>query len=118
MNTVFQRVVVVLALVVGLGWAAGHLSAAKPKKDAAKKDAKDEAADDGSKKDKKTGDKGGAVFEVYKDKGGKFRFRLKGGDKKSLAIAPRGFKTRGDCQKVIETIKRNAAKARVVEKGK
>jgi uncharacterized protein YegP (UPF0339 family) len=103
--------VVVLALVVGLGWAAGHLATAKPKKDAAKpkKDAKD---------DKGPADKGGVFFELYKDKGGKFRFRLVGENKKSLAISGRGYKSRGDCQKVIDTIKRNAAKAKVMEKGK
>jgi uncharacterized protein YegP (UPF0339 family) len=70
---------------------------------------------------KKGADKGAdakaAVFEIYKDKGGKFRFRLTQGND-LLAIAGHGFATREDCQKVIETIRRVAARAKVEDESK
>jgi uncharacterized protein YegP (UPF0339 family) len=101
MKKTVQRFVVALVLVLGLALVAGHLAAAKPKKD--------------SSKDKTTGAKGGVIFELYKDRGGKFRFRLKQEDK-LLAIAGKGYPTRAECQKVIDAIKRLAARAKVVEK--
>jgi uncharacterized protein YegP (UPF0339 family) len=52
------------------------------------------------------------VFEIYKDKGGKFRFRLTQGND-LLAMSGHGFATKEDCQKVIETIRRVAAKAKI-----
>jgi uncharacterized protein YegP (UPF0339 family) len=55
---------------------------------------------------------GAAVFEMYKDKGGKFRFRMTQGDE-LLAIAGHGYATKEDCQKVIDTIRRVAARAKV-----
>ena len=54
-----------------------------------------------------------AVFEVYKDKGGEFRFRLKDADGTLLAISGKGYETKADCQKIIDTIKSQAAKAKV-----
>ena len=66
------------------------------------------------KKKDKGGPAAGAVFEVYEDAGGKYRFRLKSGDA-SLAIAPRGFANRQECRKVVERIQREAARARVVD---
>jgi uncharacterized protein YegP (UPF0339 family) len=54
----------------------------------------------------------GAAFEMYKDKGGKYRFRLKYEDE-VLAIAGRGYANREDCQKAIETIRRVAARAKI-----
>ena len=53
-------------------------------------------------------------FEVYKDKSDEFRFRLKDGEH-SLAIAPKGYKTKDDVLKVIDEIKKEAAKAKVVD---
>lgn len=71
------------------------------------------------KKDKDKKDTGVVHFEVYKDKGDEFRFRLKEGDT-ILAIAPHGFKTKEDVAKVIEAIRKDAAKAKVEDmtKGK
>jgi uncharacterized protein YegP (UPF0339 family) len=101
MKKTVQRVVVALFLVLGLALAADHFALAKPKKD--------------SSKDKGGVAKGGVIFELYKDRGGKYRFRLKQEDK-LLAIAGKGYPTRAECQKVIDAIKRLAAKAKVVEK--
>src|SRR5262249_29679289 len=55
---------------------------------------------DDKKKDDKTA---GAYFEVYKDKGDEFRFRLKDGDT-LLAISGKGYKTKADVDKVIDAI--------------
>jgi uncharacterized protein YegP (UPF0339 family) len=65
--------------------------------------------------DKKKDDKAGAViFELYKDKQDEFRFRLKEGDH-LLAISGKGYKTREDIQKVIDEIRKDAAKAKLVD---
>jgi uncharacterized protein len=59
-----------------------------------------------------------AIFEVYKDKGGEFRFRLKDADGNLIAIAAKGYDKKADCQKVIEAIKKEAAKAKVEDEEK
>jgi uncharacterized protein YegP (UPF0339 family) len=64
--------------------------------------------------DKKKDDKATVIFEVYKDRSDEFRFRLKDGEH-SLAIAPKGYKTKDDVLKVIDEIKKEAAKAKVVD---
>jgi uncharacterized protein YegP (UPF0339 family) len=57
--------------------------------------------------------KGKAVFEVYKDKGGDFRFKLKDADGDTLAISAKGYDKKADCMAVIDEIKKGAAKATV-----
>jgi uncharacterized protein YegP (UPF0339 family) len=101
MKTVVRRVAVVLALLAVLAMGGGHFVSAQAKKD----------------KDKGTGAKTGTVFEVYKDRGGKFRFRLKHNGEQ-LAMSSVGYKTKADCQKVIDTIRREAAKAKVEDMAK
>jgi uncharacterized protein YegP (UPF0339 family) len=59
----------------------------------------------------------GFTFEVYKDKGEKYRFRFVEGDD-NLAMASRGYETKEEVMKVIETIKKEAAKAKVAEEKK
>jgi uncharacterized protein YegP (UPF0339 family) len=54
------------------------------------------------------------VFEVYKDRSEEYRFRFKDGDT-ILAIAGKGYKTKADVEKVIDAIKKHAAKAKEVE---
>lgn len=64
---------------------------------------------------KKATDKSpGDHFEIYEDKGGSFRFRLKHGDE-TLAIASKGYETKADCRKVVEAIQKGAAKAKITE---
>jgi uncharacterized protein YegP (UPF0339 family) len=53
-------------------------------------------------------------FEIYEDKGGSFRFRLKHGDD-ILAIASKGYDTKADCRKVVEQIQKSAAKAKIMD---
>ena len=70
-------------------------------------------AQDKKDKDKKSAGATTAVFELYTDAGGKFRFRLKTGDGVELAMAHKGYETKADCQKVIDTIKNTVGRARV-----
>jgi uncharacterized protein YegP (UPF0339 family) len=66
------------------------------------------------KKDAKKNDNAATViFEVYKDKAGEFRFRLKADDH-SLAISSHGYKTIDEAERVIHHIKTEAAKAKIV----
>lgn len=48
-----------------------------------------------------------AKFELYKDKAGEFRFRLKGGDDHSLLVGE-GYKAKGSAENGIESIRKNA----------
>ena len=68
------------------------------------------------KKDKKAG-VAAAVFELYKDRQDEYRFRLKDGDV-LLATSGKGYKTKAECQKIIDAIKRDAPKAKVVDEKK
>lgn len=58
--------------------------------------------------------KGGtAVFELYKDKAGKFRFRFKDLEGHIVAVASSGHETNADCRKAIMAIQKEAAKAKI-----
>ena len=46
-------------------------------------------------------------FELYKDKGGEFRFRLKAGNGQIVAVGE-GYKAKAGCLNGIESIKKNA----------
>ena len=71
-------------------------------------------AQDKKDKDKKaTPAAATAVFELYKDTADEFRFRLKTGDGVLLATSGKGYKTKADCQKVIDTIKNTVGRAKV-----
>jgi uncharacterized protein YegP (UPF0339 family) len=53
------------------------------------------------------------TFHIYKDAGGKFRWRLKDAADVSLAIATKGYDTKADCQKTIDAVIAGASKAKV-----
>jgi uncharacterized protein YegP (UPF0339 family) len=55
----------------------------------------------------------GLTFEVYKDAKEEFRWRLKAGNGKVIAVSGEGYKAKTDCQKGIELIQTGAAKAKV-----
>jgi len=59
-----------------------------------------------------------AVFEMYKDRGGEFRLRLKDADGNLLAISGKGYDKKADCQAVIDAIKEDAAQAKVEDGAK
>jgi uncharacterized protein YegP (UPF0339 family) len=93
MKKAIRGMVMALILVSPIGFAGTHVADAQEKKDKA----------------------GTAVFEVYKDKGGEFRFRLKDAEGNLLAIAGKGYDKKADCQAIIDAIKKDAAKAKVEE---
>ena len=53
-------------------------------------------------------------FELYQDKAGKFRFRLKAGNGQIIAVGE-AYETKAAAQKGIESVKTNAGDAAVVE---
>jgi uncharacterized protein YegP (UPF0339 family) len=95
-----------LVLVGAVASAGLHVAAAQGQKD------KDKAKDKGKEA------AAAAVFELYKDSADEFCFRLKDGDGVLLATSGKGYKTKADCQKVIDTIKRDAGKAKVEDMAK
>ena len=53
-------------------------------------------------------------FEVYMDKAGEFRFRLKARNGENIARSE-GYKAKASCLNGIDSVKRNAPDAEVVE---
>lgn len=53
-------------------------------------------------------------FEVYTDKAGEFRFRLKATNGQIIATGE-GYKSKSGCMNGIESVKKNSADAEVVE---
>ncbi len=46
-------------------------------------------------------------FEIYTDKGGEFRFRLKSGNGQTI-LASEGYKQRSSCENGIASVKKNS----------
>ena len=53
-------------------------------------------------------------FELYTDKAGEFRFRLKARNGEVIAVSE-GYKTKASCENGIESVKKNAPEAEVTE---
>lgn len=53
-------------------------------------------------------------FELYKDKAGEFRFRLKASNGEIIAVG-QGYAAKESCKKGIESIKANAIDAEIVK---
>ena len=53
-------------------------------------------------------------FEMYEDKGGEFRFRLKARNGQIIGVSE-GYKAKASCLNGIESVKENAAVAEIVE---
>lgn len=53
-------------------------------------------------------------FEVYQDKSGDYRFRLKAGNGQTIATG-QGYTTKAACLNGIESIKKNSPDAEIVE---
>ncbi len=53
-------------------------------------------------------------FEVYEDKGGEYRFRLKATNGQIIAVSE-GYKAKASCMNGIESVKENAPEAPVTE---
>lgn len=54
------------------------------------------------------------TFELYTDKSGEYRFRLKSSNGEVIAISE-GYSSRASAQNGIESVRRNAPDAAVVE---
>ena len=54
-------------------------------------------------------------FEVYADKAGEYRWRLKASNGRQIASSGEGYKARGDCLKGIASLQKNAPDARIVD---
>ncbi len=55
-----------------------------------------------------------AKFEMYQDKSEKWRWRLKAGNGETIASS-QGYASKSGCKNGIESVKKNAPKADVVE---
>ena len=53
-------------------------------------------------------------FEIYKDKAGEFRFRLKARNGEIIAVSE-GYTAKASCQNGVESVRKNAPDAAVVE---
>ncbi|MFA7691248.1 MAG: YegP family protein [Methanofastidiosum sp.] len=53
-------------------------------------------------------------FEIYKDKAGEYRFRLKARNGQVIAVSE-GYKSKTSCMNGIESVKKNAPTAVIVE---
>lgn len=53
-------------------------------------------------------------FEVYEDKAGEFRFRLTATNGQTIAVSE-GYKAKASCLNGVESVKKNAPDAEVVE---
>ncbi|WP_445474985.1 YegP family protein [Methanococcoides methylutens] len=53
-------------------------------------------------------------FEIYTDKGGKYRFRLKARNGEIIATG-QGYLTKAGCMTGIESVRKNAVDAEIVE---
>jgi uncharacterized protein YegP (UPF0339 family) len=65
--------------------------------------------------DEKAGTAMAGKFELYTDKGGEYRFRLKAGNGEVIALSSEGYSSKASAKNGIESIKKNAADAPVVE---
>jgi uncharacterized protein YegP (UPF0339 family) len=55
-----------------------------------------------------------AKFEIYKDKKGEFRWKLLA-DNNQIIATGEGYTSKAGCKNGIESVKKNAAKAEVVD---
>ncbi len=56
----------------------------------------------------------GGKFEVYTDKSGRFRFRLKASNGEIIAVGE-AYSSKAACMKGIQSVKRNAPNSTVVD---
>jgi uncharacterized protein YegP (UPF0339 family) len=55
-----------------------------------------------------------AKFEIYKDAAGKFRFRLKATNGETIAVGE-AYESKEGCKNGIESVKKNAPMAEIVD---
>ncbi|VVB59267.1 Uncharacterised protein [uncultured archaeon] len=55
-----------------------------------------------------------AKFEIYKDKAGEYRFRLKAPNGEIIAVSE-GYRSKKSCMSGIQSVKKNVLKPKIVE---
>ena len=55
-----------------------------------------------------------AKFEIYKDRAGEFRWRLRADNNEIIAVSE-GYTAKAGCKNGIESVKKNAPKAEIVD---
>jgi uncharacterized protein len=65
--------------------------------------------------DQKAVDERTATFEVYQDKAGEYRWRLKSSNGQNIATSGEGYSEKRSCMAAIETVKKAAANAKIEE---
>ena len=98
-------------LVIGLATAAVGFA-----QNEATRRASDGAAATAAQRDGKKSQTAKATFEVYKDRSGDYRWRLRATNTQIIAIAAQGFSDKRSCLNNIESVKRDVADAPVEEK--
>ena len=63
-----------------------------------------------------TDKKSAATFEMYKDKAGDYRWRLRTANSQVIATSGQGYSSKRACEEGIESVKKNAPDAAVEEK--
>lgn len=56
-----------------------------------------------------------AKFEIFKDKKGEFRWRLRAVNGKIIADSGEGYTTKTNCKKGIASVQKNAPKAEIID---
>jgi len=59
-----------------------------------------------------------AVLQLFKDRAGEFRWRLRADNNQVIASSGEGFRDRSDCERDMKQIMKLAPKARVVDQTK
>lgn len=54
-------------------------------------------------------------FEIYKDKKGEFRWRLRADNHQIIATSGEGYTTKTNCKKGIASVIKNAPKAEILD---
>ena len=62
-----------------------------------------------------TEDKATAKFEVYTDKAGEYRFRLKAPNGEIIVASSEGYKTKQGCMNGIKSVKKNVLNPKIIE---
>ena len=102
-------------LVIGFTTAAVGFAQRQPA-DESKSRASDGSAAPAAQRDNKKSQSAKATFEVYKDRSGDYRWRLRATNTQILAIAAQGYSDKRSCLNAIESVKRDVADAPVEEK--
>ena len=107
MSQHFRQILPALLLAGAVGFGALSVPSA-PAAEAKKAAASEEKKASDEKKAK-------ATFEVYKDRSGEYRWRLRAMNKQVLATSSEGYKEKRSCLAAIESVKKAAAEAPVVD---